>query len=447
MKIVIVGGTAAGTSAAAKAKRVDSSLEVVLLEKSPHLSVGACGISYALAGLTRLETLVARSPEKFREQGVDVRLEHEGLKIDTAKKVLEIHNHVDKKMYQETYDKLIIATGARAIRPDIPGMGLENVFTVRGMADALGLSRALPKAKRVVVVGAGYLGLEFVETCVALNIPVTLVQKSNRVLSDFGETFSVQALAELQRNNVEVMLGTEVQGLGGTTHVTHVVTNQGRLLADVVIFGIGVQPNSELAAQAGIELGAFNSVHTNERMQTSLESTYAAGDVADTFHRVSNRYEYLPIGTTANKQGRVAGANAASPDKTTAHETFEGVVGTAILKLFDLGFARTGLTVSQSRALNIEATSTLITSKDRAGYYPGAKPISVEIIYNPTSGKLLGSNLVGDIESVKRVDVVAALLHMEATVEDLARLDLAYAPPFAPVWDSLLVAANQARKD
>jgi CoA-dependent NAD(P)H sulfur oxidoreductase len=442
MKIVIVGGTAAGTSAAAKAKRVDTSLEVVLLEKSPHLSVGACGIPYALAGLTTLGRLVARSPEKFREQGVDVRLEHEGLKIDTARKVLEIHNHVDKKTYQESYDKLIIATGARAIRPDIPGMNLGNVFTIRGMADALGLSQALPKAKRVVVVGAGYLGLEFVETCVALNIPVTLVQKSNRVLSDFGETFSLQALAELQRNNVEVMLETEVQGLEGTSHVTHVITNKGRLEADVVIFGIGVQPSSELAARAGIELGAFNSIHTNEKMQTSLEHVYAAGDVSDVFHRISKRHEYLPIGTTANKQGRVAGANAAGE-----HDTFKGVVGTAILKLFELGFARTGLTVLQSRALNIEAASTLITSKDRAGYYPGAKPISVEIIYDPTSGKLLGSNFVGDIESVKRVDVIAALLHMEATVEDLARLDLAYAPPFAPVWDSLLVAANQARKD
>jgi CoA-dependent NAD(P)H sulfur oxidoreductase len=442
MKIVIIGGTAAGTSAAAKAKRVDASLEVVLLEKSPHLSVGACGIPYALAGLTNLETLVARSPKKFMEQGVDVRLKHEGLHIHPDKKILEIHNYTEKKTYQETYDKLIIATGARAIRPEIPGMSLGNVFTVRGMADALGLSQALPKAKRVVVVGAGYLGLEVVETCVALNIPVTLVQKSNKVLSDFGEAFSVQGLAELQRNNVEVLLETEVQGLEGTTHVAHVITNKGRLEADVVIFGTGVQPNSELAAQAGIKLGVFNSIHTDEKMQTSLESTYAAGDVSDVFHRVSKRHDYLPIGTTANKQGRVAGANAAGE-----HDTFQGVVGTAILKLFDLGFARTGLTVSQARASNMEATSTLITSKDRAGYYPGAEPISVEITYNPTSGKLLGANLVGDVESVKRVDVIAALLHMEATVEDLARLDLAYAPPFAPVWDSLLVAANQARKD
>jgi CoA-dependent NAD(P)H sulfur oxidoreductase len=442
MKIVIIGGTAAGTSAAAKAKRVDSSLEVVLLEKSPHLSVGACGIPYALAGLTTLETLVARSPKKFMEQGVEVRLQHEGLGLHADKKVLEIHNNLEKKTYQETYDKLIIATGARAICPAIPGMNLGNVFTIRGMADALGLSQALPKAKRVVVVGAGYLGLEFVETCVALNIPVTLVQKSNRVLSDFGEAFSIQGLAELQRNNVEVLLETEVQGLGGNTHVTHVVTNKGRLEADVVIFGIGVQPNSELAADAGIKLSVANSIHIDEMMETNLESTYAAGDVADAFHRVSKRHEYLPIGTTANKQGRVAGANAAGE-----HDTFKGVVGTAILKLFELGFARTGLTVPQARALNMEATSTMITSKDRAGYYPGSKPISVEITYNPTSGKLLGSNLVGDIESVKRVDVIAALLHMEATVEDLARLDLAYAPPFAPVWDSLLVAANQARKD
>jgi CoA-dependent NAD(P)H sulfur oxidoreductase len=442
MKLVIVGGTAAGTSAAAKAKRVESSLEVVLLEKSPHLSVGACGIPYALAGLTTLGTLVARSPKKFIEQGVDVRLHHEAVQLEVDNGIVEIFNHSSKTTYQETYDKLIIATGARAIRPNIPGMSLENVFTVRGMADAIGLSQALPKAKRVVVVGAGYLGLEFVETCVALNIPVTLVQKSERVLSDFAETFSLQALAELQRNNVEVMLETEVQGLEGIKHVSHVVTNKGRLEADVVIFGIGVQPNSELAARAGIELGTFNSIHTDERMRTNLEHVYAAGDVSDAFHRVSKRYEYLPIGTTANKQGRVAGANAAGQ-----HDTFKGVVGTAILKLFDLGFARTGLTVLQAKTLGIEAISTLITSKDRAGYYPGAKPISVELTYNPTSGKLLGSNLVGDIESVKRVDVIAALLHMEATVEDLARLDLAYAPPFAPVWDSLLVAANQARKD
>jgi CoA-dependent NAD(P)H sulfur oxidoreductase len=442
VKILIIGGTAAGTSAAAKIKRVDSSHEVILLEKSPHLSVGACGIPYALAGLTTLETLQARSPEKFMEQGVDVRLHHEGVLLEPDKGTIEVFNHASKTTYQESYDRLIIATGARAIRPNIQGVNLENVFTVRGMADALGLAKVLPTAKRVVVVGAGYLGLEFVETCVALNIPVTLVQRSTRVLSDFGETFSLQALAELQRNDVEVMLETEVQGLEGNTHVTQVITNKGKLEADLVIFGIGVQPNSELAARAGIGLGTFNAIHTDERMRTNLEHVYAAGDVADAFHRVSKQHQYLPIGTTANKQGRVAGANAAGQP-----ETFEGVVGTAILKLFDLGFARTGLTVLQARALNIEATSTLITSKDRAGYYPGAKPISVEITYNPTSGKLLGANLVGDVESVKRVDVIAALLHMEATVEDLARLDLAYAPPFAPVWDSLLVAANQARKD
>jgi CoA-dependent NAD(P)H sulfur oxidoreductase len=442
VKILIIGGTAAGTSAAAKVKRVNVSLDVILLEKSPHLSVGACGIPYALAGLTTLETLVARSPQKFAEQGVDVRLHHEGVLLEPDKGTVEVFNHTSKTTYQESYDRLIIATGARAIRPNIEGVNLENVFTVRGMADALCLSQALPRAKRVVVVGAGYLGLEFVETCVALNISVTLVQKSTRVLSDFGEAFSEQALAELQRNNVKVLLETEVQGLEGTPQVTHVVTNKGKLEADVVIFGIGVQPNSELAAHAGIQLGVANSIHTDERMRTNLEYVYAAGDVADAFHRVSKRYEYLPIGTTANKQGRVAGANAAGK-----HETFEGVVGTAILKLFELGFARTGLTVLQAQTLGIEATSTLITSKDRAGYYPGAKPISVEIIYNPTSGKLLGANLVGDVESVKRVDVIAALLHMDATVEDLARLDLAYAPPFAPVWDSLLVAANQARKD
>jgi CoA-dependent NAD(P)H sulfur oxidoreductase len=176
--------------------------------------------------------------------------------------------------------------------------------------------------------------------------------------------------------------------------------------------------------------------------QRHLEHIYAAGDVADVFHRVSKRHDYVPIGTTANKQGRVAGANAAGK-----HETFEGVVGTAILKLFDLGFARTGLTVSQAKALGFDAASTLIQSKDRAGYYPGASPISVEIIYDSSNQKLLGATLAGEVESVKRVDVIAALLHMEATVEDLARLDLAYAPPFAPVWDSLLVAANQARKD
>lgn len=442
MKIVIIGGTAAGTSAAAKAKRVDASHEVVLLEKSPHLSVGACGIPYALAGITELGNLVARSPQKFMEQGVDVRLEHEGLKIDADNKRLEVYDHQNKKSYQETYDKLIIATGARAIRPEIEGAWLEQVFTVRGMADALGLAKVLPTAKHVVIVGAGYLGLELVETCVSLNIPVTLVQKSKRVLSDFGESFSEQALAELKRNNVNVLLETEIQSLEGSSHVTHIVTNHGRLEADVVVFGIGVTPNSEIAANAGIKLSVANSIHVDKFMQTSLESIYAAGDVADVFQRVSKRQEYIPIGTTANKQGRVAGANAAGKQ-----DTFEGVVGTAILKVFELGFARTGLTLQQAQSLEFTATSTLIQSKDRAGYYPSAKPISVEIIYDTTTDKLLGANLSGDVESVKRIDTVAALLHMEATVNDLARLDLAYAPPFATVWDALLVAANQARKD
>jgi CoA-dependent NAD(P)H sulfur oxidoreductase len=446
MKLVVIGGVAAGPSAAAKAKRSNPDLEVTVFERSGHVSFGACGLPYVIGGdVPRFEDLVARTPEAFAKQGIKVMTRHEVTKVDYAGRQLEVRDHLENRTFNESFDKLVIATGANPIRPKLDGIELEHIFTLRDIEDGEAIQRAIHEVKKikrqpkVVIVGGGYIGLEMAEAFQKRGLHVTVIEKLPHLLGYVGQEIALKTLEELGRHGVEVLLGQQVTGFSGTGRVEKVHTSHGDLEADIVLLALGVQPNSGLASSFGVALTPFGSVQVNERCETNLPGVYAAGDLTEVHHIVSGRHAYVPLGSTANKQGRVVGMNIAG-----ASATFEGVVGTAVSKVFDLGVAVTGLSELEAAMMDLETNTVIVEAPDQARYCPGSKLLTVKLLYQPRDGKLLGAQIAGQIEAVKRIDVVASLLHRGGTVEDLSRLDLAYAPPFSPVWDPLLVAANQA---
>jgi CoA-dependent NAD(P)H sulfur oxidoreductase len=446
MKLVVIGGVAAGPSAAAKAKRSNPDLEVTVFERSGHVSFGACGLPYVIAGdVPRFEDLVARTPEAFAKQGIKVLTRHEVTKVDYAGRQLEVRDHLENRTFNESFDKLVIATGANPIKPKLDGIELEHILTLRDIEDGEAIQRAIHEAKkirpqpRVVIVGGGYIGLEMAEAFQKRGLHVTVIEKLPHVLGYVGQEIALKTLEELGRHGVEVLLGQQVTGFSGSRRVEKVHTSHGDLEADIVLLALGVQPNSGLASSFGVALTPLGSVQVNDRCETNLPGVYAAGDLTEVHHIVSGRHAYIPLGSTANKQGRVIGMNIAG-----GCATFAGVVGTAVSKVFDLGVAVTGLSELEAAMMDLETNTVIVEAPDQASYYPGSKLLTVKLLYQPKDGKLLGAQMSGRIEAVKRIDVIASLLHRGGTVEDLSRLDLAYAPPFSPVWDPLLVAANQA---
>jgi NADPH-dependent 2,4-dienoyl-CoA reductase/sulfur reductase-like enzyme len=443
MKLVVIGGVAGGPSATAKAKRVNPDLEVVAFEKGGFISYAACGLPYVVSGdIPSLDALVARTPKQFADQGITIKPRHEVLNVDYANRQVRVFNHLGHTEFTESFDRLLIATGATPTHPNLPGLALGNIFTLRSMEDGraiLEAVNALPSGARAVVVGGGYIGLEMAEAFVKRGLRVTVVEQLPRLLGNVDREIADIAKNELERHGVEVLLESRVTGFSGDGRVEKVLTTHGELEASLVLLALGVHPNSKLAASFGVDTLPTGAIAVNDRLETNLEGVYAVGDVVEVHHLVSGRHAYIPLGDTANKQGRVAGVNIGGG---SAH--FPGVVGTAVSKVFDLGFAVTGLTELDAVYMGLEARSTLIQAPDVASYYPGATPLSVKLVYEPSSGRLLGAQMAGRVGAVKRIDVIAALLHRRGTLEELSDLDLAYAPPFSAVWDPLLIAANQA---
>ncbi|MGQ9492247.1 MAG: CoA-disulfide reductase [Anaerolineae bacterium] len=439
-RLVVVGAVAAGTSAAAKAKRVSPELEVILLERDPHISYGACGLPYFIAGMIpSAEALIARSPAEFQKQGIEVRTRHEVHEINVQDMSLRVVDQENAREYRLPYDQLVIATGAVSFRPPTPGLDLSGVFTLRTLHDGLMLHETLrrKRPRNVVIVGGGYIGLEMAEAFRALGLPVTIVEMAPQLMMNLDEDMSQLVLAEVERQGVRVLLNDGLVRCEGTNHVEKVVTQHNEIPAELVLLAIGVRPNTRLAEQAGIKLGAGKAIAVDNHMRTNIEGIYAAGDCAETTHGVTGEKTYIPLGTTANKQGRIAGANAAGMDCT-----FEGVVGTAVAKIFGLEVARTGLTEKEAIAKGVNVYATTIHTTDRARYYPGATELHVKLIMDRISRRLLGAQFIGAQGAAKRIDVLATALYAQMTVDDLTRLDYSYAPPYASVWDATLIAAN-----
>ena len=445
MRIVVVGGVAAGMSAASQAKRVQSSAEVIVLERDPDVSYGACGIPYNLMEPERsLDDLVVYSAERLRrERRIDVRTQHACEAIDAAARKLRVRDLRGQQSYELDYDALVIATGAQAVRPKLPGVDLDGVFTLRTLADAVHVKDylAVGKVKRALIVGAGYIGMEMAEALHARGIAVRIVEKAPQAVPGFEPVVARRVAAELDKQGVALSLGSDVRAIERTSAGLLLRTEHEQHEAELVLIAVGVRPNVALAKAAGVELGASGAIAVDDRQRTNLPHVFAAGDCAESLHRVSGRPAYIPLGTTANKQGKVAGANAAGCD-----ERFAGIVGSAAFKVFSLEVGRTGLARAELEKLALAHQSSESEHLDHAPSYSPAQPLTSILFHAPDSGRLLGAQMVGQGVVGKRIDVFATALHAEFSVHDIADLDLTYAPPLAPVYDPILIAARVAEK-
>ncbi|HEU5014667.1 MAG TPA: FAD-dependent oxidoreductase [Roseiflexaceae bacterium] len=447
-RLVVIGGVAAGMGAASKARRVNPDLEIVVFEQGDWISYSACGLPYFVGGLVENERkLIARTVAEFAKQNIDARLRHAVTLIDTSNKTVRVLNNAepDTEPMDVPYDELIIATGARPFRPPVQGIDLKGVFHLYTMPDALAIREYIDtrQPRHAVIVGGGYIGLEAAENLERRGIKIAVVQRPPQLFSSVDHEITDLVAQELDRHGVDLTLGNSALSAceGEDGRVTCIQTTQGKLDTDMVLLATGVRPNSELAAGAGIKLGAKGAIAVDDRLRTSAPNVYAAGDCAEHFDRVTGQPNWVPLGTTANKQGRIAGTNAAGGD-----ERFRGIVATTITRVFDLEVGRTGVTSREAERHGMDVATAVVDYTDIAGYYPGHAPIRVKLIAEKGSGRLLGVQAAGKGVD-KRIDVAATALTAGMTVEEFAWLDLSYAPPFNSVWDPLLVAANNVMKE
>ncbi|MDT4990576.1 MAG: hypothetical protein QOH97_468 [Actinoplanes sp.] len=447
MKLVVIGGDAGGMSAASQArKRLGrDKLEIVAFEKGHFTSYSACGIPYWIGGQVRdRDALVTRSPQVFREHGIDVRIRHEVVGIDLDKREVVARDLGAGGEVREGFDQLVYATGAVPITPPWARIDGGGVFGVQTLDDGAAIHTWLesdPKPQRAVVIGGGYVGVEMAEAMVRRGLDVTLLEKSAQPMSTVDPDMGARVAEAVRGLGIEVHTNAHVEGIETSNgRVSAVLTPDQTLPADVVVLGLGVRPNTALAAEAGLPLGVTGGLPTDLRMRVAgVEGVWAAGDCVQSTHRLTGQPGHFPLGTHANKQGRVAGINIGG-----GYATFPGVIGTAVTKVCDLEVARTGLTEKEAAEAGYAFVTASVDSTSRAGYYPGAKSMTVKMIAEQRTGLLLGAQIVGREEAAKRIDGLAIAVWNAMTVEEMTALDLSYAPPFAPVWDPVLIAARQA---
>ncbi|MBV9325933.1 MAG: FAD-dependent oxidoreductase [Chloroflexi bacterium] len=442
-RVVVVGGDAAGMSAASQARRMRADLEIVAFERGAYTSYSACGMPYYVGGVVAdVEPLVARTPQEFLKRGIQAHVRHEVESIDLNRRMVHVTRLEDGAALSEPFDHLVIGTGAVPIRPALPGIDARGIHALAILEDGMRVRQAVERDRpqNAVIVGGGYIGLEMAEALVMRGLNVSLVERGASVMNtldtDMGDVVS-QALRDI---GVTLYLEESIDGFetdGGK--VAFVKTDRRTLPAELVILGIGTRPDTVLARNAGIPLGETGAIKINARMQTDVEGVWAAGDCAEAFHLISRRPVHIALGTIANKQGRICGINLGG-----GYATFPGVVGTAVSKICTVEVARTGLNEKEARALGLEYVVGRIDSTTRAGYFPGAGKITVKVLAERATGRLLGAQLVGIEGAAKRIDVFATALHAGMTVEEVQYLDLSYAPPFAPVWDPILIGARKA---
>jgi NADPH-dependent 2,4-dienoyl-CoA reductase/sulfur reductase-like enzyme len=449
-RLVVIGGDAAGMTAASRARRRRDrdELEIVAFERGPYTSYSACGIPYFVSDVvTELDRLVARSPEEHRRNDIDVRTGHEVVAIDVNRRqvqVLEIGGGGGAGTeYDQPFDQLVVAAGAVPTRPELPGVDAEGIFGVQTLADGVAVRRAVDERdpRRAVVVGGGYIGLEMAEALVQRGLEVALVDRTDEPMAAaLDDDIGALVADALRASGVTLHMGEPVDSFdadGGD--VRAVRTAHGTLPADIVVLGLGVRPNSALAGDAGIAIGETGGIVTDTRMETSIGGVWAAGDCVESVDRVTGRRVVIPLGTHANKQGRVVGINVTGGDAR-----FPGVLGTAAAKICEYEVARTGITERHASEAGLDVVAATIESTTRARYFPGTASIKVKVVAARDDGRIVGGQIVGEEGAAKRVDVLATAIWNRMPVDEVADLDLSYAPPFAPVWEPVLIAARKA---
>lgn len=442
--VLIVGGVAAGTKAAARARRVDPSLNITLITDEPFISYGGCGLPYYIGGVIKEKSqLFAFTPETFAERNkVNVLVRHRAIQLDTKNKILRAQNLNDQSQVKFNYDYLLIATGARPIRPPLPGIGLKNIFTLRNPDDADAIIKAIksPGVRRVVVVGGGLIGLETVENLLLHGLEVRVVELLNQLLPPLDEDFAWLVEKHLAEQGVAISKSDGVKAFepaGGDDRVGIVITEHNRFPADVVILSIGAKPNVALAETGGIEIGETGAIKVDPTMRTNYPDVFAAGDCVESYHLVTGKPTYAALGSVANRQGRVAGSNLAG-----LNTEFPGVVGTMIAKVCELTVARTGLNEKETQRAGINYVRVVLQSSDRAGYYPGRQRMWIKLLAERESRRLIGAQIVGSAGVDKRIDVMATALSAGMKIEDIINLDLAYSPPYSSALDPLNVCGQ-----
>jgi len=450
MKVVVIGGVAAGPKAAAKVVRLMPDADVTIVEKGKLLSYAGCGLPYYVSGVVKEQAELlctpagtVRDPVFFRKvKNVHVLSETEAIEVDRAGKRVRVRALGNGKESWLDYDKLVLATGGSPMVPPIPNVGLQGIFTLHGVHDAEGIRAVLAqgKARDVVIVGGGLIGIEATEALVEKGCRVTVVEMLPQILGILDWEIAKLVEQHMESHGVKVLTETKVLSFEGDGHVTGVVSEQGSLPADMVILAVGVRPNVKLAREAGLEIGPTGAIAVDPRMRTSDPDIYAAGDCVESMDLVTGRPCYVPLGSTANKQGRVAAVNLCG-----GQDTFPGVLGSTVCKVFDFCVGRTGLTETAAKALGYETTVAMAPGPDRAHYMPGAAPLLLKLVVDAKARRLLGAQAVGPGAGDKRIDVAAMAIASGMTVDQLANADLCYAPPYAPAMDNIITAANVAR--
>lgn len=447
MKIIIVGGVAAGMSAAAKAGRLNKEAEIVVYEKTEIVSWGACGLPYYVGDFYQdPNNMIARPVHKFIEAGMNIKIKHEVIGVDTEKKEITVKNLTTGEVFTDNYDKLMISTGAHAIMPPIKNITAEGVHTLKDYTDGITLKQEMMKEENqeIIIVGAGYIGIEVVEAAKHLGKKnIRLIQLGDRVLMESFDKEITDVMEAEIRSHEGIHLHLEetvLEIIEENGKVVGVKTNKGEYKADLVVVATGVRPNTAFLKDTGINMLSNGALVIDKHGKTSIDSIYSAGDCATVYHLVRKENVFIPLATTANKIGRVVGENLAG-----AETEFKGTLGSAAVKVMDLEAGRTGVTEKEAANMGINYKIVFVKDKNQTNYYPGQEDIYIKLIYNADTRVLLGAQIAGKKGAVLRVDALAAAIYSELTVEEIGMMDFCYAPPFARTWDVMNVAGNVAK--
>lgn len=444
MNYVIIGGDAAGMSAAMQIFKYDQAAKITTLEKGGFYSYAQCGMPYVISeAISSTNQLVMRHPETFRDKfDMDAKTFYEVETIDPKAKTVSGHHAQSGEHFILSYDNLLIATGADPVIPDWPGVDLTGVYTLKTIPDTDAIKAYADDVEDVTIIGGGYIGLEMAESFHTLGKHVRLLNRSEQVGKIFDPEMAAYIHEEAERNGIELLLNEDTIAIEGTNQVDAIRTDKGKHSTDLVLIATGIRPNTGFLEGTCIDTAANGAIKVNKWMETNVEGIYAAGDVALQYHLVKGKDDYIPLGTNANKQGRIAGMNMAGKPRA-----FKGVAGTSILRFMDLSLARTGLSERDAAKLELPYSSFTIDSTHIAGYYPGVKKITVKLTYRLDNALLLGGQVIGEEGVDKRIDVLATALFNHMTIADLEDLDLSYAPPYNGTWDPIQRAARKAMSE